>query len=131
MKFSDYIWAIYLIVFPFYLFESGNPQLADVFGAVIIGLNIKSILTSIKTNRFTKNLFLFVVYTILVNTAWMLIAGDFAILLSSVFYFYSFLMVLFLINKIKDKAFLNLTLKTITIALIVQTLLWPFVQSDG
>jgi hypothetical protein len=118
-------------VFPFYLLESGNPQLADVFGALIIGLNIKSILTSINTNRFTKNLFLFVIYTILVNTTWMLIAGDFAILMSSVFYFYSFLMVLFLINKIKDKAFLSLTLKAITVALIIQTLLWPFAQSGG
>ena len=61
----------------------------------------------------------------------MLIVGDFAILLSSVFYFYSFLMVLFLINKLKDKSFLNLTFKAIAIALIVQTLLWPFVQSEG
>jgi len=131
VKLSNYIWGLYLIAFPFYLFESGNPQLADLFGAILIVSHIKAILTNIKTSRFTKNLFLFVIYTLFVNTIWMLIAGDFKILMSSIFYFYSFLMVLFLINKIKDKSFLEFTLKAISISLVVQTLLWPFVQSEG
>ena len=131
MKFSNYIWAIYLIVFPFYLFESGNPQIADLFGFLIIIINLKTILISIKSNRFTKNLFLFVLYTFLVNSIWMLLLGDFNILKNSIFYFYSFFMVLFLVEKIKDKSFLLFTLKAISIALIIQTVLWPFVESQG
>lgn len=131
MKFSDYIWAIYLIVFPFYVFESGNPQIADIFGAILIITHIGTILTNIKTNRFTRSLFLFVIYTFIVNAVWMLILGELEIIKNSVFYFYSFLMVLFLIGKLEDTTFLWFTLKAITIALVLQFMLWPFVESEG
>ncbi|TJY33432.1 hypothetical protein [Pontimicrobium aquaticum] len=131
MRFKDYIWAIYLIVFPFYAFESGNPQIADAFGAILIFGHISEILKNIKTNRFTKSLFLFVVYTFIVNAVWMLILGEFEIIKNSIFYFYSFLMVLFLVGKIEDVSFLKFTFKAITVALILQLVLWPFVESEG
>ncbi|WP_347925824.1 hypothetical protein [Pontimicrobium sp. SW4] len=131
MKFSHYIWAIYLIAYPFYLLPEGNPQLADLFGAILIIVNLKSILTSINTNKYTKYLFLFVVYTFIVNSIWMLIIGDIKILKNSVFYLYSFFLMLFIFNRIKDTSFLEITFKALSIALIVQALLFPFIKSQG
>ncbi|MCK0109706.1 hypothetical protein MWU58_10400 [Flavobacteriaceae bacterium S0825] len=131
MKFSHYIWAIYLIVFPFYMFAEGNPQLADLFGALLIIVNIKSILTSISANRYTKYLFLFVVYTFIVNTILMLMIGDIKILKNSVFYLYSFFMMLFIFNRLKDISFLEITFKALSVSLIVQTLLFPFIKDQG
>ncbi len=131
MKFSHYIWALYLIVFPFYLFSEGNPQLADIFGSVLILVNIRPILTSINSNRYTKLLFLFVIYTFIVNTVWMLIIGDFDILKNSIFYFYSFLLMLFIFNRLKDVSFLEITFKAIAISLIIQVVLFPFIKDQG
>lgn len=131
MKFSHYLWVIYLISYPFYLLPEGNPQLADLFGAVLIIVNIKSILTSISANKYTKYLFLFVIYTFIVNAIWMLIMGDILIIKNSVFYLYSFFLMLFIFNRIKDTSFLEITLKGLSIALIVQALLLPFIKSQG
>ncbi len=131
MKFSHYVWAIYLIVFPFYILPEGNPQLADIFGSLLVAVNFKSILTSINTNRYTKFLFLFVIYTFIVNAIWMIIVGDMTILKNSVFYLYCYFLMMVLFNKIKDRSFLEITFKAIAITLIIQALSWPFLKSQG
>jgi len=131
MKFSHYIWAIYLIVYPFYLLPKGGPQIADVFGSIIIIVNFKTILTSINTNRYTKFLFLFVVYTFIVNTVWMLILGEIKVLKNSIFYLYGFFFMLAIFSKIKDKSFLEISLKAVSISLIIQTVAWPLIKSQG
>ena len=131
MKFSLYIWAIYLLVFPFYVFSEGNPQIADIFGAFLVAINIREIITSISANRFTKNLFLFVVYTIIVNTIWLLIIGEIKIIKNSVFYLYSFFLMLFVFNRLNDKTFLLFTYRALAISVIIQFVCWPFLQSQG
>jgi len=131
MKFSHYLWAIYLIAYPFYLLPEGNPQVADLFGAILIIVNLKSILTSINTNTYTKYLFLFVIYTFIVNTIWMLIIGDILIIKNSIFYLYSFFLMLVIFNRLKDVSFLEITFKALSITLIVQALLFPFIKSQG
>ncbi|VAV84548.1 hypothetical protein MNBD_BACTEROID02-293 [hydrothermal vent metagenome] len=131
MKFSHYIWAIYLIIYPFYFFAEGNPQIADIFGVLLIVVNFKSIMTSISTNRFTKNLFLFIVYALILNTVWMLILGDFILIKNCIFYVYCYFLTLVIFNKIKEESFLLITLKALSIALIIQAILWPFIKSQG
>ena len=131
MKFSLYIWAIYLLVFPFYVFSEGNPQIADIFGAFLVAINLREIITSISANRFTKNLFLFVVYTIIVNTIWLLIIGEIKIIKNSVFYLYSFFLMLFVFNRLNDKTFLLFTYRALAISVIIQFVCWPFLQSQG
>lgn len=131
MKFSHYLWAIYLIVYPFYFFSEGNPQIADIFGVLLIIVNIKSILTSINTNRFTRNLFLFVIYALILNTVWMLILRDVILINNCIFYLYCYLLMMAIYTKLNDKSFLKITLRAISIALIIQTILWPFIKSQG
>ncbi len=131
MKFSNYIFALYLIVYPFYFFERGDPQIADLFGVLLIALNIKSILLNIKANYFTKALFFFVIYTLILNTIWMLILGDILILKSSLFYLYSFFILLIFYSKIKDHSFLTIIIKAIAICFIIQLILWPLMGGQG
>lgn len=131
MKFSYYIFALYLIVYPFYFFESGDPQIADLLGVLLIAINIKDILLQIKTNAFTKGLYLFVIYTLILNSIWMLILGDIFILKNSLFYLYSFFMLLIFYSKIKDPSFLSIIIKGISICLIIQLILWPLIADQG
>ncbi len=131
MKISNYIWAIYLIVFPFYFFKQGDPQIADTLGALLVGINFKSIFINVKANKFTLFLFLFVSYTLLVNTTWMLIFGDFLVLKNSIYYVYSFFIMLFICSRINDSNFLKFTMIAIGISLFVQFVLWPFAPDQG
>jgi len=131
MKFSHYIFALYLIVYPFYFFERGDPQIADAFGVLLIALNIKSILLHIKANTFTKALFFFVIYTLILNTIWMLILGDILILKHSLFYLYSFFILLIFISNIKNHSFLRLIIKSIAVSLVIQLILWPLISDQG
>ena len=131
MKFNNYVWALYLIIFPFQFFKEGDPQITDILGVLLIATNFKTILLSIKTNAFTKFLFLFVLYTILVNTIWMLILSNILIIKSSLYYLYSFFLFLFVASKIKDKVFLNFTQNAIAISLGIQFIFYPFMPDQG
>ncbi len=131
MKFSFYLWGLYLIVYPFYFFEQGKPQIADIFGVLLVILNLKSIVRSINSNTLTKYLFLFVLYSYLVNTIWMLILGnnfgfDSLMIKHSLYYTYGFLMLLFVFSKIKDDKFLRITFYSLGLSVCLQLLLWPF-----
>lgn len=131
MKFSYYIFILYLVVFPFYFFERGNPQIADLFGVILIALNVKDILLSIKSNPVTRSLFLFVIYALLVNSTYMLMYRDVLFLKSSLYYLYSFFMLLLFYSKLKDPVFLKFILTGIAISLSIQMLLWPVVGNQG
>lgn len=131
MKFSYYIFILYLVIFPFYFFERGNPQIADLFGVLLISLNIKHIFLNIKSNIVTKSLFLFVIYALFVNCIYMLMYRDLQFLKSSLYYLYSFFMLLLFFSKLKDPVFLKFILSGILISLSIQILLWPFVGNQG
>ncbi len=131
MKFSNYIWALYLLTFPFYIFPAHYPQLADIFGAILIITNFKLIILNIKANVFTKYLYIFVMYTILINAIWMFLAEDILILRSSVYYLYSFFMILFLYSKIKEDSFLLFTFKALVLTAVIQIGLYPLIVDQG
>nr|WP_321234820.1 O-antigen ligase family protein [uncultured Psychroserpens sp.] len=131
MKFSNYLWALYLIAFPFYILPEGNPQLADVFGVLAIAFNIKPILLHIKENSFSRHLFLFVCYTFIVNVVFLVIVHTYASLITSINYLYCYLLLLFVLSKFKDPVFLKFTVVALTISLILQLGISPFVPSQG
>ena len=80
MKFNYYLWFFYIIAFPFYVFAEGNPQIADVFGGLIILSSIRPILQNLTKNSFTRYALYFVVYALIVNTIWMIILKDLIII---------------------------------------------------
>ena len=63
MKFRAIIFGFYLIVFPFYLYPSGSPQIADVIGIILILFSLKSIFAYIKKYKFVSYLLAFVCYS--------------------------------------------------------------------
>jgi len=131
MKFSYYIWVLYLLVFPFYVFPEGNPQMADFFGVILIFLNVKPILLNIKASKFTRYLFLFVIYTFIINTLWMLFLRSYEPIITSINYLYCFFLLLFFVDKIKDKTFLRYTLHAIALSLCIQLIAFPFAPMHG
>ena len=119
------------MVYPFYFFDQGKPQIADIFGVLIVAINLKSIVRSINSNTLTRYLFLFVLYSFIVNTVWMLILGnnfsfDDLMIKHCLYYTYGYLMLLFVFSKIKDVEFLRITFYSIGLSVCLQLLLWPF-----
>lgn len=131
MKFSFYIWSLYLILFPFYLFSEGNPQLADFFGTLLIILNGKSIMQNFTSSIFTKYLLYFVYYSFLVNTAFMLVIGDYYIFKSSIFYLYCFLFMMAVLHQLQHKGFLKFTIVAIFISQLTQLVVWQVIPDQG
>lgn len=131
MKTSYFLWAIYLLIYPFYLFEEGNPQLADIFGTLLILINAKTILLNIRTNPINHYLFIFVIYTAIINTVLMISIGDITVLKNSLYYTYSFLLMITVFSKLKETTFLKTTLISASASVIIQLILFPFITYQG
>ncbi|WP_353777532.1 hypothetical protein [Winogradskyella sp. 3972H.M.0a.05] len=131
MKLKYILFIIYIVVFPFYFFERGNPQIADAFGALLVLFHFKSIVNSLGAHRFFKSLLLFVVYTIIVNCAWMIILDEILLLKSSLYYIYSFMIILVFYSKMKDEGFLRTIAYALLMSLCLQFVLWPFIPNQG
>ena len=131
MKLNNYLWAIYLVAFPFFLFPRGNPQIADFFGMILVAVNIRTVLTTINSNRFTRQLFIFIIYTFVANTIWMIIVGDIKFLKNCITYLYCFFLMMVVFNQLKNKSFLEISYKFSAISLVIQTILFPLIKSQG
>lgn len=131
MKFKQYIWALYLMVFPFYFMNPGDPQVADLFGAILVLTSLKQIILSIKANRFNRFLFLFVMYALIVSIVTVFLWHDVMLIKNGLYYLYGYFIIMFLYSKFDDNDFLKFTLKTIGVVLIIQLLLYPFAPSTG
>lgn len=124
-------WFLYLVLFPFYFFESGMPQPADwllavmIFSAMVSGARL--IMASHPPVAELRN---FVGYVILVNTVWAFFIDQtlekrFPSYFHSLFYVFNFLTFsysihLFLKNK---KSFLLTTAYGAGISMIVQVVI--------
>lgn len=83
---------LYILTSPFYFFPSGLPQIADFIAVMMI------IIYFIKNNfnfYVEKNspinlLFLFVVWSLLVNLFWTFKIGKYSVLIYPVYYLYNF-----------------------------------------
>ncbi|MDT0558730.1 hypothetical protein RM697_08730 [Ichthyenterobacterium sp. W332] len=131
MKVSYYIWFLYLVLFPFYLFSEGNPQLADALGALLILLNIKTIITSVFDSSFTKFLLFFVLYAVIISAIWMANLDDILILRNSIYYVYSFLIFLFVYGNINNDDFLKMTFYGLLTSALIQCILIPLNLDQG
>lgn len=130
MKFRAIIFGFYLIVFPFYLFPSGNPQIADIIGLLLILFSLKSILAYIKKYKFVSYLLAFVCYSFLINLIWTLILQDFILLKSSITYLYCLLLTTSSLFCFEKKKFSKLILKFLIASAILQLILIPFSGRD-
>lgn len=126
MKFRAIIFGFYLIVFPFYLYPSGGPQIADVIGIILILFSLKSIFANIKKYKFFKYLLVFFCYSFLLNLIWVLILQDFILLKSSITYLYCLLLSISSFFCFENKKYSKLILKFLLISALLQLILIPF-----
>jgi len=130
MKFRAYIFGLYLIMFPFYIFPSGGPQLADFIGLVLILFSLKQINSYIFKYKFFYILFLFIIYSLIINLIWSLILEDLSLLKSSMNYLYCLLLTISVFFCFKNQQFSKITLRFILISFLIQFVLIPFTPRE-
>lgn len=119
------------MAFPFYFMDPGDPQVADIFGAILVLTNMKSIILSIKANQFNRFLFFFVMYALIVSIITIFLWHDVLLIKNGAYYLYGFFIIMFLHSKFHDISFLKFTLKAFFIILLIQLAAYPFAPSDG
>lgn len=111
------LWMLYLVFFPFYFFPPGSIQIADIpmlFG--IISLIFKKIIV----DNYIRNLYFFVLYSILLGLFYSLVYFNFEFIKLPLNYLYCLLCLLFVSKIVNDSRFLSHTIFAIVISLIIQ-----------
>lgn len=134
-------WALYLFLLPIYIFSSGLPQPGDlmIFPLLPAALTSWNGRLSKVSARPIRSLATFVLWCFLVNYAWMIILGKFALigkdafLLIPLFYAYNALILLcvLVLHQRFGEPFLRLTLNAVLVTALVQVAASLVVSSPG
>jgi hypothetical protein len=127
-----FVWALFVLLIPFYVFSSGLPQPGDmlVVPLILLGLRGWNGRLGKQFMRPVRSLFVFTVWVLMVDWGWALLTGNFGLfgpstfLLFPVYYVYNtlvFLVMCVLVQK-HGARFLWLTLNTIFASVIMQVL---------
>lgn len=124
------LFCAYLVLSPFYFFRSGSPQVADLFGACLIGLYLLNSCKNVPTKTLSGTssslslLYLFFVYSTLVSLTNSMLNGDETLLLSSIFFSYNIFIFTFVAtyfsNRLGSPSVFNLVRGATIICLFVQ-----------
>ncbi|HEX2686606.1 MAG TPA: hypothetical protein VHN14_08310 [Kofleriaceae bacterium] len=134
-------WAIYLVLFPLYIFRSGLPQPGDLLVIVLIPLALQRWNGRLgRDMRATvRALIWFTLWACLVNYTWVFVTGNFTLfgpdsfLLFPLYYFYNaliFLVALILYRRYGE-LFLRVTVFAVTAMVFVQVLSSVVLGSGG
>ena len=140
-KFMLFIIALYLILFPFYVFSSGTPQPADMilaFGSIIFMLAKSS--KSVLKKPVIKYLFSFVLLVSVINLTYCIyyfaIGVENKMFLPILFYAFNFMFFLVILTLFKSSFFVKkkmyLIYKVIFVSLLIQFFLGVLgIQGDS
>lgn len=135
-----FLWALFLVLFPLYSFDSGLPQPADLIMALLLGWIALDPRTSLPPGArvVLAPLFFFVLYSLIVNVSWALANHNFSFspreghIIFSVFYVFNagaFTVGLALFRAFGD-SFLSATAVALIGSVLLQTL-GSFVVGHG
>jgi hypothetical protein len=135
---KTYMWLLscYLILKPFYYFQSGFPQLADM--AIILLVLIS--LFSLKMETFFRHSSIgwcvaFIYYAAVVNVVWaILLGGQSEIAKQSLFYVYNLAVMIALVQvayRIGRTSFMQVIFYSVACSVMIQALLIPFSETIG
>lgn len=120
-----FLFLIYISLIPFYLFPSGEPQPSDYLMTILMLIVFfdKNSNLGKKYVKFYIPLLLFVYYTTMLNSVWVVITGEIEFLKSSLFYVYNCLIFIFIIKlyTIYGKAIFSIILLGLIISAILET----------
>lgn len=135
-----FLWSLYILLFPVYIFKSGLPQPGDI----LMLLLVPAVLLTGRNRLFrdailpTRALMMFTAYVLLVNVTWTIALDSYTLntkdgfLITPSYYIYNavfFLVALVLYTRYRER-FLWLTLQ-LTLASVVIQVLISFVYSKG
>lgn len=126
-----FLYAMYFIMNPFYLWSSGLPQIADFLLIISMILYLFSLRFKLSIGKHQKSLLmmglLFVVWIILVNSVWMLkLQVTDRFILSTLFFIYNYMVFLYtmlLANKYSEYL-VKIIYAAVIISLIIQLIMY-------
>ncbi|MEO8702136.1 MAG: hypothetical protein ABI867_18985 [Kofleriaceae bacterium] len=124
------VWAIYLLLVPFYVFKSGLPQPGDMFILVLVPIALRGWngRMSNAARLAFRPLLVFTIWVCVVDYAWAIGLGNFDLfgrdtfILFPIYYIYNafiFLSAILLYRRFGD-AFLRLTVEVVLVTIYVQ-----------
>jgi hypothetical protein len=135
---KTYMWLLssYLLLKPFYFFQSGFPQLADM---VLILLVLVSLFSLNKETLFRHSSIgwcvAFIYYATVVNVVWaILLGGQSEIAKQSLFYVYNLAAMIALVQVaywIGRTSFMQVIFYSVSCSVMIQALFIPFLQTIG
>ncbi len=130
-KFTLLLYGLYFVLKPFYLWDSGLPQISDFIIVIMFCFYFISSGLSVRFDSNMKKLLftglLFSAYVLIANIIWMFIlSGPTSFIITSIFYIYNFLMVLIIAVLYFDYDYkvIEVTYMATLISLIVQIIMY-------
>lgn len=125
-KVTLFLYGMYFVISPIYIFKNGLPQLADYILMTSLTLYLISNKYTLKFERSSKQFirigFTFVSWIVLINVTWQLIVMESDFIINSIFYIYNFLIVILTLSmyrKYKNNL-LNTIINSVVISFVVQ-----------
>lgn len=126
MPLQHILFLLFLATKPFYLFPSGGLQLSDLFfvASFVYYVLIVKKGDKIEIDKTDKPLFLFVVFVFIVNTVYATYYGESAFMVSSLYYLYNLLIVIFFRIYAEDRRFLSAVASVCRFNIFLQLLIY-------
>jgi hypothetical protein len=130
-KFIFFLYSLYFLLKPFYLWNSGLPQISDFVMVLLILVYLikKNFRISLNSNakKFLITGLIFVSYVIFVNLIWLLILNNSKTFIQmSIFYMYNFILavlVVALYTEYKNKL-IEITYKAALVSVFIQMIMY-------
>ncbi|RAP77486.1 O-antigen ligase family protein [Paenibacillus montanisoli] len=136
-KLFSVLLTCYLILKPFYIFNSGLPQFADAILMVMMFISmLKLERDTLRHNSFLSWGVVFLYYSVIVNVIWgILLGGKLGLAMNSIFYLFNLIVTIVFINvslKLGKADFMKVLFYATGYSVLIQCALIPFfLQKNG
>lgn len=113
-------WFLYLLLFPFHIFEEGSVQIADVLILIGIAFNLKSMFKVYFNNNLLKVFFYYTFYSLIVGIFYWILYQEPSFLKNPLNYMYCFTFILFISVQAQNKNFNIITIISVFVSLLIQ-----------
>ena len=117
---SHYLFLLFWLLKPFYLWDSGSMQISDFIFIISFIAWVVINRGNIVINEHNLYFIIFIACTFLINTIYMLVMKDLSYLISTFYYIYNFLVILVFSDFKNNKSFLKALLWASMLNLLFQ-----------
>lgn len=124
MKLSKFLYLIFVLIKPFYVFKSGGIQPADFFLIFSFISYVYSRDYKITIHKYDKLFLLFLGCVIFINGLYIAIYQNFSFFLPILYYTSNLFVIILFREFIKDKEFINKIIKILKLNIIIQIFIY-------